>query len=109
MLPIALHLFHPSPYAAISLEGDIYWSNLVQLFSVAYWRKKINQYVNIFVTNNIRAFTHIDITCVIKQVELEFLKLYKFCASLPPDVSTNQEEKQVLSGHLHLAAVLCSL
>jgi hypothetical protein len=34
-------------------------------------------------------------TCVIKQVELEFLKLYKFCALLPPDVTTNQEAKQV--------------
>jgi hypothetical protein len=38
---------------------------------------------------------HIYITCVIKQVELEFLKLYKFCALRPPDVSTNEEEKQV--------------
>jgi hypothetical protein len=37
-------------------------------------------------------------TCLIKQVELEFLKLYKFCALLPPDVTTNQEEKQVISG-----------
>jgi hypothetical protein len=34
-------------------------------------------------------------TCVIKQAELEFLKLYMFCAWLPPDVTTNQEEKQV--------------
>jgi hypothetical protein len=35
-------------------------------------------------------------TCVIKQVELEFLKLYKFCAFLQPDVTTNQQEKQVI-------------
>jgi hypothetical protein len=41
---------------------------------------------------------HIYITCVIKQVELEFLKLRKFCASLPPDVTDNQEEKPVIGG-----------
>jgi hypothetical protein len=41
---------------------------------------------------------HIYITtCVIKQVELEFLKLNKFCAFLQPDVNTNQEEKQVIA------------
>jgi hypothetical protein len=55
----------------------------------------------------------IDITtCVIKPAELEFLKLDRFCAILPPDVSNNQEEKPVLSevyGHVHLVAVLCSL
>jgi hypothetical protein len=34
----------------------------VQLFSVAYWRKRINQYFNIFVTNIIWAFMHIYIT-----------------------------------------------
>jgi hypothetical protein len=40
----------------------------------------------------------IDITtCVIKQDELEFLKLYMFGALFPQDVTTNQEEKQVLS------------
>jgi hypothetical protein len=37
-------------------------------------------------------------TCVTKQSELEFLKLYKFCALLPPDVTTNQEEKSVFAG-----------
>jgi hypothetical protein len=36
-------------------------------------------------------------TRVIKQVELEFIKLYKFCALIPPDVSTNQEEKPVFA------------
>jgi hypothetical protein len=43
-------------------------------------------------------------TRAIKQVKLEFLKLYKFCALLPPDVTTNQEEKPVIAG-----AALCSL
>jgi hypothetical protein len=38
----------------------------------------------------------IYITSVIKQVELEFLKLHKFCVLLPQDVSANQEEKQVI-------------
>jgi hypothetical protein len=47
----------------------------VPLFSVADWRKKINQYINIFVTNIIRTFMYIYMTRVIKQVELEFLKL----------------------------------
>jgi hypothetical protein len=32
-------------------------------------------------------------TCVIKQAVLYFLKLYKFCALSPPDVTTNQDEK----------------
>jgi hypothetical protein len=36
-------------------------------------------------------------TCVIKQAELEFLKLYKCCSLLPPDVTTNQEEKPVFA------------
>jgi hypothetical protein len=53
----------------------------VQLFSVAYWRKEINKYVNTFVRNIIRAFMRIYITCVIKQVELQILDLYKFCAT----------------------------
>jgi hypothetical protein len=35
-------------------------------------------------------------TCVIKQSELEFLRLYKFCVLLLPDIATNQEEKPVL-------------
>jgi MarR-like DNA-binding transcriptional regulator SgrR of sgrS sRNA len=53
-------------------------------------------------------------TCVIKQVELEFLKLYKFCTLLPPDVTINQEEKQVISVHtdtwtIWLPCALCSL
>jgi hypothetical protein len=62
MLLIALHLLLP-------LHPDITkgWHLLVklgtvQLFSVAYWRKKINQYVNIFVTNIIWAFVHVYIT-----------------------------------------------
>jgi hypothetical protein len=37
-------------------------------------------------------------TSVIKHAELEVLKLYTFCASLQPDVTTNQEEKQVIVG-----------
>jgi hypothetical protein len=54
----------------------------------------------------------IYITCVIKHVELEFLKLYKSCALLPPDVTTNQKEKQVIRGSyvkVQFLAVLCSL
>jgi hypothetical protein len=98
MLPIALHLLSsPLPSATVLLKGDIYWSDLVQLFSIADWRKKINQCVNIFVTNIIKAFMRIYITtCVIKQAELEFFKLYKFCTLSLPDVTTNQEEKQVI-------------
>jgi hypothetical protein len=55
---------------------------------------------------------HIYITYVIKEVELEFLKLYKFCALLPPDITANQEEKQVIAdayGQVNYLAVLCSL
>jgi hypothetical protein len=37
-----------------------------------------------------------SMTCAVKLVELEFLKLYKLCALLRPDVTTNQEEKQVI-------------
>jgi hypothetical protein len=49
-------------------------------------------------------------TCVIKQVELEFLKLYMFCALLPPDVTTNQEEKHVIAiAQRQLPYALCSL
>jgi hypothetical protein len=67
--PLPYTCFHTSLSAPISLEGDIYWSNLVQLFSVAYWRKKINQYVNIFVTNIIWAFMCIYTTTrVIKKL-----------------------------------------
>jgi hypothetical protein len=89
-LHIALHLLPLPPRATITLAGDIYWSDLVQLFYIAYWRKKINQYVNTFETNIIWAFMRICITtCVIKHAELEFLKLYKFCALLPSDVTTN--------------------
>jgi hypothetical protein len=52
-----------------------------------------------FVTNIIWAFMHIYVTtCVIKQVELYFLKLYKFGASSLPDVTTNEEEKPVFAG-----------
>jgi hypothetical protein len=40
--------------------------------------------------------TYITI-CVITQAELEFLKLYKFRALLPPDVTNNEEEKQVIA------------
>jgi hypothetical protein len=66
-----------------------------------------------FVTNIIWVFIRVYITtCVIKQVELEFLKLYKFCALLPSDVITKQEEKQVTEdpcGQMHYLAVLRSL
>jgi hypothetical protein len=51
----------------------------------------------------------IYITCVIKQVELEFLKSHKFCVLLPPDVTANQEEKQVIedaNGQVNFLAVL---
>jgi hypothetical protein len=105
----------PSPYTCfslpptpetISLQPDIYWSNVVQLFSVAYWRKKIKQYVNIFVTDTIWAFMRICITtCVIKQSESEFLKLYKCCALLPADVTTNQRKKNRL---FQVHSALCS-
>jgi hypothetical protein len=40
----------------------------------------------------------IYITCVIKEVKIKLLKLYKFCVLLQPDVSTNQEEKQIIAG-----------
>jgi hypothetical protein len=53
---------------------------------------------------------HIYITtCVIKHVELEFLKLYKFCALLPPDVTTNHEEKHKDKWNVSLSGALCSL
>jgi hypothetical protein len=53
-------------------------------------------------------------TCVIKQAELEFLKLYKLCTLLPPDVTTHQEEKPVIALRkkncsLWLSGALCSL
>jgi hypothetical protein len=109
MLLIALHLLLP-------LHSDITkgWHLLVklgtvQLFSVAYWRKKINPYVNIFVTNIIWAFLRIYITTgVIKQAELEFLRLYKV---LPPAVSTSQDEKPVLAftRQVQCHSALCSL
>jgi hypothetical protein len=48
-------------------------------------------------------------TCVIKQAELEFLKLYKFCSLLPPDVTANQDEKRKNTCGITLPCVLCSL
>jgi hypothetical protein len=45
-------------------------------------------------------------TCVSKQDELEFLKLYKFCALLPPDVATNYY--RLLQGHVQCRAALCT-
>jgi hypothetical protein len=51
-------------------------------------------------------------TRLIKQVELELLKLYKFCGLLSPDVTTNQEEKQAIAapyGQFKRLAAPCSL
>jgi hypothetical protein len=51
----------------------------------------------------------IYITCVTKQLQLEFLKLYKFCALLQPGDTAKQEEKQVIGNIRQLPCAVCSL